>query len=199
MFQKYSKNVRNFFSFLDNCIWIGSVNLSHLRTGYFSSAANVLTSSPKIFHLNKRELFKLNFPERVPLIWSMCCDVDFKSAWAGLPCCLSKNSLKRDILDIYLTTFSQSIISEIQNLRRLSFFPKYLKFNLNFKNAAKNWETVSCFLDNCIWIGFVKLSLLRTGTFWSVANVLTGSPKSWYVNKRDFFKHNFFTSDKWMW
>ena len=194
MFQKYSKNVRKFFSFLDNCTWIGIVNFSHLRTGYFSSAANVLTSSPKIFHLNKRELFKINFPERVSLIWSMCCDVDFKSAWAGLPCCLLKNSLKRDILDIYLTTFSQSIISERQNLRRLSFFPKYLKFNLNFKNAAKNWEKVSCFLDNCIWIGFVKLSLLRTGTFWSVANGLTGSPKSWYVNKRDFFKHNWLGS-----
>ena len=63
-------------------------------------------------------------------------------------------------------------------------------FNLDFERAAKNWEKVFCFWDNCIWIGIVKLSLLRTGCFSSEANVLRSSPKIWHVNKRDFFKFN---------
>ena len=42
----------------------------------------------------------------------------------------------------------------------------------------------------------VKLSLLRTGFFSSIANVLTSSPKIWNVNKREFSEHNFPDSDK---
>ena len=117
----------------------------------------------------------------------MCCDADFKSSWARLPCCLSKDPLKRDFLDIYLTTFSESVISKIQNLRGLTFFPK---FNLDFKNAAQNWEKMFCFWGNCIRIDIVKVSLLRTGYLKSASNVLTSSPKIWHVNKRDFFRHN---------
>ena len=37
------------------------VKLSLLKAGYLSSAANVLTSSPKIWHDNKRDFFKHNF------------------------------------------------------------------------------------------------------------------------------------------
>ena len=48
---------------------------------------------------------------------------------------------------------------------------------LDVKNSAKNWEKAFCFWDNCIWIGIVKLSLLRRGCFSSAANVLTRSPK----------------------
>ena len=81
-------------------------------------------------------------------------------------------------LDIYLTTFSESVISEIQNLWGSSFFAKCWKFNIYFKNAAKNWEQVFCLWDNCIWIGIVKLSLLRTGYMSSAAKVLTRSPKN---------------------
>ena len=128
-----------------------------------------------------------------------CCDADSNSAWARLPYCLSKHPLKRDFLDIYLTTFSESVISKIQNLGGSSFFKKYLKFNLDFKNAAKNSEKVFCFWDNCIWIGIVKLSLLRTGYFSSAANVLTSSPKIWHVNKRDVFQLNWLRSNQWIW
>ena len=69
---------------------------------------------------------------------------------------------------------------------RLSFDTKYLKFNLDFKKEAKNSEKVFCFWENYIWIGIVKLSLFRRRFFSSRANVLTSSPKIWYVNKRDF-------------
>ena len=54
------------------------------------------------------------------------------------------------------------------------------------------------FWDNCIWIGIVKLSLLRTGEFSSAANVLTGSPKIFHVNKRDFFQGNSLGKDQWV-
>ena len=161
--------------------------LSLLRTGLLSSTSNVLTSSTKIWHVNKRDFFEQNFLASDQWIWSGCCDAGFNSVSARLPCCLWKGPIKRDFLDIYLTTFSESVISEIQKLWRLSFDAKCSKFKIRFKNAAKNSENFFCFSDNCIWIGIVRLSLLRTGYFSSAANVLTSSPKIWHVNKRDVF------------
>ena len=64
-----AKNWEKAFSFPYDCIWIGIVNLSLLRIGYFSLAANELTSSPKIWHVNKRELFQLNCLGSDQLIW----------------------------------------------------------------------------------------------------------------------------------
>ena len=55
------------------------------------------------------------------------------------------------------------------------------------------------FLDNWIWNGIVKLSLLRTGYFSLAANVVTSSRKIWHVNKRDVFKLNWLESDEWIW
>ena len=72
------------------------------------------------------------------------------------------------------------------------------KFHLDFKNAVKNSEKVFCFRDNCIWIGIVKLSLLRTGYFSSAANVLTSSTKILHVNKREFFQLHRLGSDQWI-
>ena len=126
-------------------------------------------------------------------------DADFNSAYAALQSCLSRQRLKRDFLGIYLNTFSESITSKIKNGWRSSSFWKGLKFNLDFKNEARNSEKVFCFWENSFWIGIVKLSLFRTGYFSSLANVLTSSPKIWHVNKRHFFVHNFLTSDKWIW
>ena len=59
-FKKCSKKLRKSFFFRDNTIWTGIVKFSLLRTGYFSSAANVLTSSSKMWHVNKRKVFQLN-------------------------------------------------------------------------------------------------------------------------------------------
>ena len=84
-------------------------------------------------------------------------------------------------------------------VRVMFFFSKYSKFNLNLKNAAKYSEKSFFFRDNCIWIGILKFSLLRTRYFSSVANVLTNSPKIWHVNKRNFFEYNCHSSDYWSW
>ena len=133
------------------------------------------------------------------MIWSRCCDADFNSVGARLPCCLSKGSLKRVFLDIYLTAFSEFVPSEIQNLWESSFSSKYLKFIGNFKTPEKNSEKVFFFWCNCIWIGIINLALVRTGYFSSAANVLTSSPKIWHVIKRDVFQLNWLGSDQWIW
>ena len=98
----------------------------------------------------------------------------------------------------YLTTFSESVISEIQKLWGSYFFSKYSKFDLNSRNAGKIWEKVFCFWDNCIWIGIVKLSLLRRGYFSLVGNVLKSGPKIWDVNNWSFFQLNWLESDQWI-
>ena len=127
-----AKNWEKAFCFRDNWIWIDVVKLSPLTTGYFSSAANVLTRSPKIWHVNKTDFFHLKWLRSYPWIIYRWCDPDLNTAWARLPCYLSKVPLKHDFLDIYLTTFSESVISKIQNLWELSFVSKCLKFNLDF-------------------------------------------------------------------
>ena len=129
----------------------------------------------------------------------MCCNADFKTSWDCLPCYFFKGPLKRDSWDICMITFSESVILEIKNLWGSSFVSKYLKFNLDFKTAAKNSEKVFCFWDYSIWIGIVKLSLLRTRYFSSAVNVLTNSPKIWQVNMKDIFQLTWSGSDQWIW
>ena len=159
----------------------------------------MLTSSPKIWHFNNRDFFQISSLDSDHWIWKSFCDAYFNSACVRVPCCLSKGPLKWDFLDIYLTTFSESLNSEIQNLWRSFFVSKYLIFHLDFKNSVKNSGKVLCFWENCIWIGIVKFSLLRTWYSSTAANVLTSSPKILYVDKRDFFQLNLFSSDRWIW
>ena len=90
----------------------------------------------------------------------------------------------------------RSVIWETKNLWGSSFFTKYLKFIAHFKNAAKKSEKLFCFWDNCIWIGIVKLSLLRTGSLSLAANVLTSNHKIWHAINRDFFQLNWLGSDE---
>ena len=138
-FEKCRKRRRKSLFFWDNCILICVVKLSLLRTEYFSLAANVLRSCPKNWQPNKRDFFQLNLFSSDQLIWLKWCDAHFNSAWARFACCLSRGPPKRDFLDVYPTTFSESVISEIQNLRRSSFLSKCSKSKLDFKKAANNW------------------------------------------------------------
>ena len=71
---------------------------------------------------------------------------------------MSKAPLKQDFLDIDVTTFWEFVISAIQKLWGSSFFSKYLKFNLDFKNVGKNLEKV--FLSEVIASEFVSLNSL---------------------------------------
>ena len=75
-----AKKWEKVFWFGDNCIWICIVNLSLLRTGYFPSEANLLTRSLKIFHVNKRDFFQVNWLGRHQWLSLRWCDADFDSA-----------------------------------------------------------------------------------------------------------------------
>ena len=88
-------------------------------------------------------------------IWWICCDADFKSIMARWLCCLSLGPLKQDFLDIYLTTFSESIVSDIQNLWGSSLFSKSLKFILDFKMQQKRGKNI--FLSEIIASELVSL------------------------------------------
>ena len=50
-------------SLLNNCILIDCRYFSKLRRQYLSSAVNVLTNSPEISDISKRDKFLLNFPQ----------------------------------------------------------------------------------------------------------------------------------------
>ena len=76
---------------------------------------------------------------------------------------------------------------------------KFLKFNLASKNAETNWENVFSFWDNCIWIGSLKLSLLRREYFSLVVNVLRNSLENLHITKRDDFELNCFHMYQRIW
>ena len=103
-FQKCRKKLGKKFVFLDNCIWIGLVKLPLLGREYLSSAVTVLTNKPKILYITKRDIFELNFLHSDYKIWTRCCREDLNSVLDCLQCCLLKSLLKREFLDIFLTT-----------------------------------------------------------------------------------------------
>ena len=81
---------------------------------------------------------------------------------------------------------------------RAIYFPKLFKISYRFRKCRKKLGKAFSLRDNCIWIGIVKLSLLRRGYFSLVGNVLTSSPTIWHVNKRDFCQLNWLGSDQWI-
>ena len=58
-----------FFCFWDNCIWRYCNTLPLLRREYLSSAVSVLTNSPKLLHITKRDFFQLNSLESDQWLW----------------------------------------------------------------------------------------------------------------------------------
>ena len=84
------------------------------------------------------------------------------------------------------------------NSMRVIFFFKILKICAWFQKCNKKFRKIFCFWDNWIWIGIVKLSLLRRRYFSLTGNVLTSRPKICDVNKRDIFQLNWVGSDHWI-
>ena len=71
------------------------------------------------------------------------------------------------------------------------FFFKIFKISFRFAELRKQ---ISIF--NFIWIGCIKLSLLRREYLSSAVNVLTNSPIIFHVTKRDFFLLKWLNSDR---
>ena len=68
---------------------------------------------------------------------------------------------------------------------RAIFSDKIFKNWARFQIWNQKLRKFFCFWDNCIWLGLIKLSLLRIGYSSSVANVLTRSHKIFHVNNRN--------------
>ena len=172
------QNLTKTLLFWDNCIWIGIVKLWLLRTGFFSSLANVLTSSPKIPHVSERDLSQLNWIGCYQSIWYRWCDVYF-------------NRVFRHLCNY---VFRVRNLGNTKAVRVILFF-KMFKIKFKFQNFSEQCRK----LVSLNWIGIVKLFLLRTAYFSSAANVLTSSPKIFHVNKRDSSQLNWLGSDHWIW
>ena len=100
------------------------------------------------------------------------------------------------ISQIYIQPcFSESLISEKDQLWGSSFFQKCSKLNLDFEILNENLEKAFCFWDNSIWIGCVNLSLLRWEYFSSAVNMLTNSYHVLHITKKDIFQLIYFQND----
>ena len=129
----------------------------------------------------------INILKVLPFRFQQCVD--------PFQCCLSKGPLKHGFLDIYITTFFRGSSSGNTSAVRISFFEKCLKFNRDFKNAKKNRKKDFCFWYNCMWIVYIKLSLVSRKCFTSAVNVLRNILKILCITKRDIFKCNYLHGD----
>ena len=115
------------------------------------------------------------------------CHSDFGNVWSHLPCCLSKGPLKRDFLDIYLTTFFAVRIFANTSAMKVIFFLKLFEILAAFQKFRKRLrKSFLFFFYKGIWFGFINLSLLRRENLWSAINVFTNSPNIFHITKRDF-------------
>ena len=60
----------------------------------------------------------------------------------------------------------------------------------------KKIRKIFLFGDNCVRIGYVKLSLLRREYLSSAVNVLTNSYKALHLTKTDFFRLKYLPNDQ---
>ena len=140
----------------------------------------------------------------MPSHWSInvqsCCGLHLNSVWSCLPCCFPKGLQKWDFLDIYLTTvFRVRNFKNTSAIRVIFFFETFQNFIYIPKMSKKSWEKVFPFKDNCISIGYLKLSLLRRKYFWSAVNVLKNCPEILHITKRNLFEFNWLQSDQLIW
>ena len=159
-------------------------------------AGNVLTNSLKILHSTKIDFFQLN---ELTVInkYGKGAVVQIATLFEPVYHVACGRVLWNAFFQIIIfSPFSESLISEIRRLWGSSIFWKCSKFNVNFRNSKKKWERVCSFWENSIWIGYVKLSLLRREHLSSAVNVLTKSLKIFHRSKIDLLRLNYFRSDQ---
>ena len=108
--------------------------MSLLRREQFSQAVNGLTNNPKILHITKTEFFKLNCHHRHEEIWLSCCRSALNSVWPQLSSYFSKDPLKHDFLNIYLTMFFGIRKFKKTSAKGVIFFLKIFKTESKFRN-----------------------------------------------------------------
>ena len=181
----------------DNSIWNGCVKLSLLRREYLSSVVNGLTNSIKILHSTKIDFFAFNY---LPSDKGNGAVVQIATVFVAVYSVSCQRVLwKRNFQSFIYSPFSENVISEIHRLWGSSFFWKCWKFNVDFKNAEKNWEKTFGFWDISIWIGCIKLSLLKREYLSSAVNMLTNSFEILHSTKKAFCQLSYFRSDQYIW
>ena len=60
---KFNVVSRNWTKDFDNCIWSRSGYFSQFRTRYWPLAVNELGKTPKIYHINKGDIFQIRFSQ----------------------------------------------------------------------------------------------------------------------------------------
>ena len=112
---------------------------------------------------------------------------DFNSACSRSSSSLPKCPLKRYFLDIYFITFFGVRNFRNTSAMRAFFFWKTFKVWSRLQKCKnKNWHQFSCFWDNCLWIGCVKVFVLRKEYFPRVVNALANTFQILHISKRDF-------------
>ena len=119
-----------------------------------------MTNSLKILDSTKTELFQLKFFQCDQKIWQNYCRADLSSFSDLFTCCLSMRILRRGFLGIKVTTLFAVYNFVNTSAMRLTVFSKCSKFDVDFRNAEKNWEHIFNFKENCIWFGCMKHPLL---------------------------------------
>ena len=84
----------------------------------------------------------------------------FKQCFGLLNMFIARKCSDMGVSGIYVTLLFAVYNFRNKSLLRLIFSSNYSKFYEDFRNAEKNWENISRFLDNCIWIGCFRHSLL---------------------------------------
>ena len=110
---------------------------------------------------------------------------------------LVERSSERGILrHLFNNLFLSAKFRKYISCERSLFLKKCTKFNLALKKSETSWGNVICFLDNCIWIGRLGLSLLSRKYLSSAVNMLTDILKTFHITKKIFFKLNRFHNDQ---
>ena len=147
----------------------------------------MLTKSLKILDTTKTEAFELIFFQSDQKILQKYYRADLRNIWDPETCWLSINVLTGGFF-----FFLVNPVFAVYNFRkksplRLNFFLEYCKLYVDSVNAAKNWENIFWFWDNCIWIGGVRHSLLvRKNTFHLVLICLQNVRRFQILLKQNF-------------
>ena len=142
-FQNAEKNSKNIFGFWDICRWKCYNKFPLWWREYLSSKVNELRNSPKILHISKRDLFKLNCFRLVYHVISQ------RVLWKG------------NFQTFLSPRFLESVSLKIHQPWGPFFASKCSILNLNFGNAEKKLGNIFRFWDNFIWKCCSKLPLLK--------------------------------------
>ena len=125
-------------------------------------------------------------------MWRWCHSA-FKCFSGHLPCYLLKGPLRRDFLDIYLTTCFGVRNFKNRSAMRVIFCFNMYQIESKFRKCKNRLKNILFFGDNCSLKCCFNLFLLRRKYLLSAVNGLTNSSKILHITQTDFFNLNWFT------